>query len=386
MKDHKRVLVFARHPSGGIRTYFRYVYGNTAMQDVERTFIAPASEQLDEVLSGLSGIVSCIKTEDSTSSLVRSLLNTLSTQKFDLIHSHGFTAGIVAAVPAVLFRIPHIITTHDVLLEPQFNGLKGRLRKWVVGGLLSLATVVNPVGRDARKNLVEIYPFLDKPGKLVEIRNGIDIDHFHVDRARNLRQEAQLAEDVFLLGFFGRFMAQKGFRTLVDAVELWNRQRPCDPVTVACFGWGGFIREEQAGLKDRGLDPFFRFFPNTNDMPAALRGVDAVVMPSRWEACPLLPMEAFVAGVPVIATRCIGLAEVTESTPTVSFEIGSAVSLVRALAYFREQQPEIIRAVQGYRADAARRFDVRSTAEQLQVLMDSIISPSGRQGQSAEVK
>ena len=386
MKDHKRVLVFARHPSGGIRTYFRYVYGNTATQGAQLTFIAPASEQLDEVLSGLSNIASCIKVEDSTSALARSLLKMLFTRKFDLIHSHGFTAGMLAALPALMFRIPHIITTHDVLLEPQFSGLKGRLRKWVVGSLLRLATVINPVGRDAGQNLIETYPFLDRPGKVEEILNGIDIDHFHVDRARNLRQEAELPDGSFLLGFFGRFMAQKGFRTLVDAVELWNRQHPEDIVTVACFGWGGFIREEQAELKERGLAQFFRFFPNTNDMPAALRGVDAVVMPSRWEACPLLPMEAFVAGVPVIATRCIGLAEVTESTPAVSFEVGSAESLVGALAYFREQQPEINKAVQGYRAEAARRFDVQSTAEQLRALMDSIIPPNRRQRQGAEMK
>ncbi|WP_405420035.1 glycosyltransferase family 4 protein [Marinobacter flavimaris] len=356
------------------------------MQGAQLTFIAPASEQLDEVLSGLPNISSCINTEESTSSLARSLLKALFTHKFDLIHSHGFTAGMLAALPALLFRIPHIITTHDVLLEPQFSGLKGRLRKWVVGSLLRLATVINPVGRDAGQNLVETYPFLDRPGKVEEIQNGIDIDHFHVDRARNLRQEAELPDGSFLLGFFGRFMAQKGFRTLVDSVELWNRQHPEDTVTVACFGWGGFIREEQADLKERGLAQFFRFFPNTNDMPAALRGVDAVVMPSRWEACPLLPMEAFVAGVPVIATRCIGLAEVTESTPAVSFEVGSAESLVGALAYFREQQPEINRAVQGYRVEAARRFDVQSTAEKLQALMDSIIPPNRRQRQGAETE
>lgn len=373
MSDQKKVLVFARHPGGGIRTYFRYVYGQPCMADMELVFITPASTAMDPILSILKNSRGHITSGGNSFSLFWALFKNLFTVRFDLIHSHGFTAGMLAAIPARVFRIPHVVTTHDVLLEPQFRGLKGRLRKWVVGRLLGLASVINPVGKDAGRNLIETYPFLDKPGKVVEVQNGIDIEHFHVERIRNLRQEASLPDGSFLLGFFGRFMAQKGFGTLVNAVELWNQYHPEDPVIVACFGWGGFIREEQAALKARSLEQYFRFFPNTNDMPEALRGVDAVVMPSRWEACPLLPMEAFVAGVPVIATQCIGLAEVTKDTPTISFEIGSPESLVEALAYFREHQQEIAGQVKAYRAEAAKRFDVQLTASRLRVLMDSVI-------------
>jgi glycosyltransferase involved in cell wall biosynthesis len=375
MKDHKRVLVFARHPSGGIRTYFRYVYGNSAMDDVRLSFVTPKSEELNQILLTLTNVEFNSESNDSVFALIVSLVGSLFSRKFDVIHSHGFTAGLIAVIPARILSIPHIITTHDVLLEPQLIGLKGKLQKWAVGQLLRLATVVNPVGRDAASNLLETYSYLNAPGKVREIQNGIDIDHFLIERKRDLRAEAGLASDAFLLGFFGRFMAQKGFRTLVDAVEIWNAKPDTGKVTVACFGWGGFIREEQASLRERNLDGYFHFFPNTDDMPAALRGVDAVVMPSRWEACPLLPMEAFVSGVPVIATGCIGLGEVTENTPVVSFEIGNAESLVDAILYFKEHREQITQEVREFRDEAAKRFDVTSTALLVRGLMDSIAPP-----------
>jgi glycosyltransferase involved in cell wall biosynthesis len=40
-----------------------------------------------------------------------------------------------------------------------------------------------------------------------------------VERKRDLREEAGVASDASVLGFFGRFMAEKGFKTLVDALK-----------------------------------------------------------------------------------------------------------------------------------------------------------------------
>ena len=115
MREYKKVLVFARHPSGGIRTYFRYVYGQPCMADIAFTFLTPASSALDSVLSTLNNNRGHVTTEDSSFSLFWALLKNLLTARFDLIHSHGFTAGILAAIPARLSGTTHIITTHDVL-------------------------------------------------------------------------------------------------------------------------------------------------------------------------------------------------------------------------------------------------------------------------------
>lgn len=364
-----KILAVARHPGGGIRTYFKYVYGNSAMEDTQVALLAPSTDSLDCLLSGVVNVEILPGTSDTTRGLLRGLLRQLLFNRPQVIHSHGFTAAILASLPARLLGIPHVASTHDVFKSEQFQGKIGRLKRWLIGRLLGLVSVLNPVGEDARDNLVATYPRLDRPGRLVAIKNGIDSNFFLGERARDLRAEQAIPEGALLLGFFGRFMAQKGFNTLVSAVERWNAQHSAPKAHVACFGWGGFIREEQAELLRRGLSEFFHFFPSTDDMPAALRGVDAVVMPSRWEACPLLPMEAMVAGVPLIGTQCIGMAEVLAKTPALVFKTDSVDELMGCLEHFQSNSKEIRRQFAEFCQKAADRFDVAHTADSLQALL-----------------
>lgn len=154
-----------------------------------------------------------------------------------------------------------------------------------LGRFLTMASKINPVGADARDNLVQTYPHLDRMGKVDAIRNGIDLSPFLIEEQRDLRTEAGLESRAMLVGFFG----------------------------------------------------------------------------------------LFVAGVPVIATQYIGLAEVTKDTPAVCFEAGNPESLVMALAYFRRNQRDITVEVRAYSVEAARRFDVQSTASLVRALMDSVI-------------
>ena len=366
------VLVFARHPSGGIRTYIYYVYSNEVFSDTSISLVTPETDAMESLLAGMKNVRSQVKSKEGTFYLLVSLCRTLFRTKPHLLHSHGFTAGLLATIPALLLRIPHIVTTHDVLREAQFPGKLGQLKRRAIGRLLSFATIINPVGEDAAQNLEDNYPYLRDSRRLVSIRNGIDAGWFLTDRCRDVRNEAGVKQQDMLVGFFGRFMAQKGFATLVEAVEHWNRsEKPA--LHVACFGWGGFIREEQSELRRRGLIDYFHFFPGTDDMPAALRGVDAVVIPSRWEACPLLPMEATVAGVPVIASRCIGLKEVVDRTPALTFAVGSVEGLVDCLRRFRDESSDLKAQADSFRTEAAERFDVGQTAGALHQLFKQVV-------------
>lgn len=366
------ILVFARHPGGGIRTYIYYVYGHPNMTDHTVRLLTPKTASMASLLEGVPNCKEHIQSKESSTALLRKLWEVLRSSPPAILHSHGFTAGLLAAVPARVLGIPHVVTTHDVFLDGQFPGVVGKLKQWVIGRVLNLATAINPVGQDARQNLIESYPYLSKGTKVVGIRNGIKTSAFLTNHVRDVRSEGQVPFQALLVGFFGRFMAQKGFGLLVNAVEEWNESASRRPLHVACFGWGGFIREEQAELKKRGIDRYFHFFPSTDDMSAALRGVDAVVMPSRWEACPLLPMEAMVAGVPVVGSDCIGLREVAQDTPVLLFESGSAAGLLQRLEELDDRESELKRISAEFRPQAAQRFDVDRTVGLLRDLYEKI--------------
>ncbi len=356
-----RILLLARWPSGGIRTYLRYVYAQEALRGHEYFLLTPSGENLDVVRSAFAPErLAHVERGTRVNDLALSLLRAVMQWKPDLIHSHGFTSAALAQPVAFLTRTPHLLTSHDVLLKEQFVGLAGAIRRRGLQTLLTSVDHVMAVGSDALANLQEFCPSLRQREDTSAVRNGIDTRQFLGDEVRELKRELGLDEDVLLLGFFGRFMAQKGFRLLVDAVgEV--RERGVD-AQVACFGWGGFIREDQQGLRLRGLGDRFHFLPHTDAMAAALRGVDAVVMPSRWEACPLLPMEAMVAGVPLVASDCIGLREVVEDTPAQVFPSGNRDALVERLLRLNAQRSALRREAGAFRDEAARRFDVKGTA------------------------
>jgi glycosyltransferase involved in cell wall biosynthesis len=201
------------------------------------------------------------------------------------------------------------------------------------------------------------------------ILNGIDTKRFADAVPVDARSELGLPEDTALIGFFGRFMAPKGFRTLVDAVEILVREDFPRPLRVVTFGWGGFIREDYRYLSSKGLDTCFIQRPHTDEPERWMKALDVVAMPSRSEACPLVAMEALAAGAPIVGTTCIGLREVLEGTPGRAVPPDNGQALARALREIL-LSPSQGETSSAYREEAVARFDVRASAFRLRQLYD----------------
>ena len=139
---------------------------------------------------------------------------------------------------------------------------------------------------------------------------------------------------------------------------------------VVTFGWGGYIREDFALIEQKGLSDYFRQLPGTNDMPAAIRGVDLVVMPSRWEACPLLPMEVLSTGTPIVGTACVGLREVLESTPAKVVAVDDTEALASAIVQQLMEGPEVFKH---YQPIAVARFSADKHAEELRQFYNYLV-------------
>jgi len=327
-----KILLVARWPVGGIKTYFRYIYGAPEFENVEITLLAP-EEDLGNFLSTQlpQGRIRLVSTKTDYFSFVKSLRACLVKEKFDIVHSHGFSASLFSQSVLRFSRIPHVMTAHDVFLPNTFVGVSGYFKKLIMKWLLGSVTKVLSVSEDARANILEYFPSLN-PVQVMNITNGVDTHFFKRGIARDLRKELSLPADRPIIGFFGRFMAQKGFHQIIQAIEILRKSsdEKFKPI-VLTFGWGGFIREDFALIEQKGLSDYFMQLPGTNDMPAAIKGVDLVVMPSRWEACPLLPMEVLSTGTPIIGTNCVGLREVLQNTPAKVIAVNDANALADAI-------------------------------------------------------
>src|SRR5262245_9179223 len=212
----------------------------------------------------------------------------------------------------LLRRLPYESPTFSPVTTSsprQFTGLKGYLKRTILGTIIAMIDCVHCVSNDARDNMLSYLPILKFfKHRVISIPNGIEVEAFLNADKRDIRREFELPPNSFLIGFLGRFMSQKGFRYLVDALERVKKEQnlPKEPLVLTFGEQDGFIREEKEDVRQRGLEGSIFFLPFVRDVAATLKGLDIVVMPSLWEACGLLAMEAMVAGVPLAGTDCVG--------------------------------------------------------------------------------
>lgn len=374
MNLNLNILVVARWPLGGIRTYMRYMFSHFPVE-CKLTVLA-ASTQEDAALAedvrsyGASFRLAKVKGTLDFAAAVRS---ELSNKRYDIILSQGFVSVVAVYLANIVYRVPHILTIHGIV-EPQYlSGRLGFLKRRFLGWVLSQVTVLYGVSADILQHLYEEFPRLrtNGPQPLV-ILNGVEPGMFDLlpDQPLNLRAQLGIADRTFLFGFFGRFMPQKGFDLLIEAVERIRTEQPETDVAVVAVGSGDYIREYQAKIRNKRLEPYFHFLPFQPLVHHLYPQVNVVVMPSRWEASGLLAMEALCTGVPLIASDCIGLRETVKDTPafiTISEDQNDLVACM--LSTIKDSK---LISFQDFRTEARKRYDVASSAQKLVQFIQSM--------------
>jgi glycosyltransferase involved in cell wall biosynthesis len=378
-EDTKRVLCVMRWPVGGIRTYILYNYPLLVKASFRFTFLGPADDSFRsfrEEIAFWEGaeFVEAPIGRNRRCRLWPAVRRQLRTRRFALVHSQGFTAAFHSLVGGVGIRVPHIVTSHDVIRPVQFLGSVGRAKLQVFGGILRRADAIVSVSEDAQQNILEYLPSLRKSRcELITIPHGIDLSRFAAVRALGpqgdgLRGQLGLGEDVVLVGFLGRFMEQKGFLLLLDALEILQRDHVDRPYHLVAVGSGDYEREYQRETDRRGLGNIVSFREVMANPSRILQQLDLLVMPSLWEAAGLLAMEAMVLGIPVLGSNCIGLREVLEGTPAIVVSVGDVTALSRALRETIANLPT--QAARAFVSEASRRFDAQKSSQRLSEVFD----------------
>ncbi len=147
----------------------------------------------------------------------------------------------------------------------------------------------------------------------------------------------------------GRLATQKGFGTLIQAAERWQR-RPVVPLVIIA-GDGPLDAElrHQAGMAGVAI----RFLGLRRDVPALLGAADVVVVPSTWEGQPLIVQEALRAGRPLVATRVGGMADLTGEDGAVLVPPGDPVALATAVTRILDDPEAAARLAAAARSRAA---------------------------------
>ena len=371
----RRILLSIRHAVGGIRTYLKYTFGCLDPRAYELMIVTVGGDEgaaLREDMKAFAPVIVEIAATRAVPRLAAAVHASCRSWRPHLVHSHGFTAGAASVPGAVLTGTPHLITSHDVFLPHHVAGWKGKLKRAALTAFLNRADLVHAVGSGAADNIRAYLPGFDA-SKLRMVRNGVPPPPAD-DPAEGARWRSEVGQPgEALFGFFGRFMPQKGFDVLIDAVEILAKQG-VRPFRILAVNDGSFVREYRALIARRGLADRFSFLGFVPNARRLMPWVDAVVMPSLWEACPLQTMEALSAGAPYISTDIPGVRELVEASPAVIVPPRDAAALARAIAGFLAAPEEAISRARAFAGAARERFAVQASAAGLERLYDEILS------------
>jgi len=129
------------------------------------------------------------------------------------------------------------------------------------------------------------------------------------------------------LGFAGALQPHKGLHVLLDALRA--AALPALQLRIAGDGASDAYRRDLEA-RAAGLDVEWVGRVAPRDMPAFLRSLDLLVVPSLWpENLPIIVLESCAAGVPVLGSDVAGIAEFLPLA--LRFRVGDAADLARRL-------------------------------------------------------
>lgn len=146
--------------------------------------------------------------------------------------------------------------------------------------------------------------------RIFTLRNPVDV----ADLRARAKQPARHPGPGLRFVAAGRLTRQKGFDRLLD---LMNTH--ADDSHLSIFGDGPDQERLQAQTQQLGLSDRVTYHGFSEDLPKALAGADACLIPSRWEGMPNVALESLACGTPVVACdQAGGIKELAGETSAVT--------------------------------------------------------------------
>ena len=288
----------------------------------------------------------------------------LAKRRYDLMHVNLFPAQLYSALAMRLSgRMLRMVTTeHSTRNRRRVVGFRS-IDRWTYKHYSRIACVSSAALSGLRNWIPELDP------RLLLIQNGIDLDRF--SGAAPLRKEDVIAASGPVILCVGRLDYQKGQDIVLRALKD-------HPTLNAVFvGEGPFLKALSRLARDLAIERRVHFLGPRNDIARLLKMSDLYVQPSRVEGFGLATIEAMTAGVPVIAARVPGLAEVVADA-ALSFEAENSGDLSAAISLLlRDREKCATLVVKG--REQARSFSLeRVVSNYLDLYRDVTAANSGK--------
>ncbi len=273
----------------------------------------------------------------------------------DIIHCHGFKAGLIGRIAALLARCDCIYTMHNFL--PMDMGRRGRKIVAWIEKLLSRKT----------KNVIVVSKALEKEAsqtlgidksKIRVIYNGVSFPYV-LRPQQDMRAKWGIDREDKIVGTVARLIPSKGIDVLLDAVPLVLDKYPQTRFMIVGDGPAMSTLKSKAEALNCSKNIIFTGY--SEYIWYYYEAFDVFVLPSLSEGLGISLLEAMIMGKPVIASSVGGIREIVKHelngylvTP------GDSQELANAIIYFLSNPSQAQEYAQRGEKEIKNKFDLET--------------------------
>jgi glycosyltransferase involved in cell wall biosynthesis len=235
---------------------------------------------------------------------VRDLVRLIRRERYDVVHTHLYRAGLYGRLAARLAKVPRIVSTEHSL-RPGY--IEGRPTTAGVRALYRGAERLGDMTVAVSASVAQELRALGLPAERVtRIPNGVDLAAFahRADNRARVRRELGVGPDELVIGGVGRLHFSKAFDVLVRAARPLLRTG----AHLVIIGDG----PERARLAELAAEePTAGRVHLLGERPAlpVLSALDVFASPAVEETFGIAIVEALANGLPVVYRQCPALEE-----------------------------------------------------------------------------
>lgn len=291
-------ILHAHHTlvSGGIATGVRYLVTGLRAPYFEHFIVIsnPGEVKLAMTLTSVS-----VFAEPTCSWLkwgrrllrLRRLLKEL---KIDVVHARGWPGVDALVAAASLPRVALVFSEHGrPQAGPRQRSVPQRLLLRWLGFHITRAFAVAPQLKEELAQNIEWTPT-----EVNIVPNAVDTERFRPIEHMQWRRP----EDIFRLGMAGHLRSVKRPDLILEMTQQIIAKYGPNSIQIDVAGGGPLFAELRTMVQNLGLESNVVLRGHVNDMPSWYQMLNAVIVPSDYEGCSNVILEAMASGLPVIAT------------------------------------------------------------------------------------
>lgn len=290
-----------------------------------------------------------------------------------IVHAHMTHAVLAARLVRLFHRVPVVIGTLHGLRMYNVAGTGWRVREFAHRLTDRLCDVTTVVCEAARKQYLASKAI--STHRLRVVPNGTDLEKFYSDSSRRAQIRTELGlKDEFVFLSAGRLDPIKNHAMMLQSFAKIARSRR--DIRLCIVGRGQLEDALRSLSLELGIEPQVQFLGWRSDVEFLMNAADCLLLTSKFEALPLVLLEAAASELPAIATDVGGNVEAVVSGQTGLLAPADDIEafanrMQQILAMSAPERAEMGRTA---RAHVQKKYELASVVQQWESLYRELLS------------